>query len=177
VTGTVVSVLTCVRKDRLIRGWSVLLVLLVVGTSWLWWQNRQADAIDEARAEALAEARTKVASVLSYNHRTVEADIAASAEYLTGDAKRQFEATTAQWVVPASLDAEITNTAEVVDAGVVSATEDRVETLVFVTQITVSKATDEPKISGSRLAVTMTREGDSWLISVLDPIGSEGSLR
>lgn len=176
-TKVAVDAFRAVRNDRLVVVWSVLLALLVTGTCWMWRHDRQQDDVDRARTEALGEARAKVATVLSYNFRTVEADIAASTELLTGEAKRQFEATTAQWVVPASVDAHITNTAEVVDAGVVSATEDRVETVVFVTQTTVNKAAREPRISGSRLVVTMTREGDTWLISVMDPIGSRAGTQ
>ncbi len=168
------AVIAAALKDRLVLVWSLLLVVLATGACWVWGQDREADQVASARTEALSQARTKVATVLSYNFRTVDADIAASTKLLTGDAKKQFESTTAQWVVPASHEARITNTAEVSDAGVIAATEDRVETLVFVTQTTVSKGSKEPKISGTRLAVTMTRVGDSWLISILDPIGTDG---
>lgn len=52
----------------------------------------------------------------------------------------------------------------------VSANPADVVALVYVTQTTESKALSEPKITGSRLRVSLTLVGDQWLVNDLKPL-------
>lgn len=150
--------------------WLALLVVLAAGVGVLWWIDHDHGQVDDARQAALAAARKQAVEVLSYSHRTVEDDLQRAQDSLTGDFRDEFAQLTADVIVPAATRDGITTKAEVSAAGVVSADADVVKTLLFVSQTTTSKRLSEPKIDGSRLEVTMTRVGDRWLISALDPV-------
>lgn len=159
-----------VTGDLTLRLWCGALLLALVATGWLWFENTRSDKVEEARPEAIAAVQTQVAEVLSYDHRSVEDDLASAATHLTGDFKDEFAKLTAELIVPAAHSKQISTQAEVTAVGIVKSTADTATTLVFVTQTTTSKGQKESKIDGSRLVVTLKKVGGDWLISALDPV-------
>ena len=69
---------------------------------------------------------------------------------------------------PTATQRRIVTEAVVNAAGVVSVDSDaEVVVLVFLTQSTTTKNTEEPAVSGSRVEVTMRRTDSEWLIADL----------
>lgn len=122
-----------------------------------------------ARDTVLRAAKVNVAKVLSYAADTVEADVAAAAEVTTGQFRDYYETFTKDVVIPAAHEKDVSTSADVVDAGVVSLDEAEAEVLAFVNQSTTSRAEPEPKLTASAVRVRLLHQGDSWLIEAFDP--------
>ena len=119
---------------------------------------------------ATGELAGRLQLLLSYTPSTVRSDLAAESAFLTGTFKSAFEALVEETVAPTATEFKISTTAEVVETGVIEAGPQQVVALVFVNVTTDSTQLPEPRLSGSRLQITLDRVGDDWLISELDPI-------
>jgi Mce-associated membrane protein len=153
-----------------LRVWTALVVLLAAGVGYLWVEKSRTDALDRARLDALAAARSGVVPLLSYTGSSIEADLATSRRLLTGDFRDEYTTLVQRVVAPAARRDGIVTRAEVAAASVVSAERRRVVTLLFVTQTTQSKALKEQRLDGSRLRVTLSEVDGRWLISDLAPV-------
>jgi Mce-associated membrane protein len=60
--------------------------------------------------------------------------------------------------------------AEVVTAGVVTATPGKVVTIVYVNQVTTSSLAAAPKVDLSRVRMTMAKVGGHWLVAKVDAL-------
>lgn len=147
------------------------LVVLALAAAVLvgWWGHQLRRADDDARA-AVEEATTHTQQLLSYDSRSLDADLARGRSLVTGDFAAQYAKTAAELIGPTTRAQEITTIAVVVRAALVSAGPDRVETLLYVNQATTSKADPTPRPTTSQIRVTLDRVGDRWLISDLHPV-------
>jgi Mce-associated membrane protein len=135
----------------------------------------RAAAATDARAEALTAAKERVPALLGYDAATLDADLATAAEQTTGDFRTDYGKILDEVVRPTATQRGISTTAAVDAAGVVRGTRDRVVVLLFLTQTTTAtKGEDGGKggtsVSGSRVEVTMARDGDGWRIAGLRPV-------
>jgi Mce-associated membrane protein len=135
----------------------------------------RAAAATDARAEALTAAKERVPALLGYDAATLDADLATAAEQTTGDFRTDYGKILDEVVKPTATQRGISTTAAVDAAGVVRGTRDRVVVLLFLTQTTTAtKGEDGGKggtsVSGSRVEVTMARDGDGWRIAGLRPV-------
>lgn len=135
-------------------------------------QRARADATNaSARAAALAAARQRTVDILSYRAGgQLAEDLARAKTGTTGAFRSDFETLAAQLIGPAVSQSDVSTSAKVAAAGVVSATRTQVVTLLFVDQVTRSVKTGESSSNSSRIRVTMTLSNGSWLISDLRPI-------
>lgn len=158
-------------SPRLVLGvWFVVIALLAAVAGVLWWQDRGYDETEAARAEATAVVKQHLGAILSYRTASVEKDLAAAQRHLTGRFEEDFGQLARTVVAPASKQDGVTTEAKVVASSVVSASSTDVVALVYVSHTTKSKTLSEPKVTPSRLRVTLTRVGDRWLISELTPL-------
>jgi Mce-associated membrane protein len=122
------------------------------------------------REAALSAARSSVRTILSYDYRTIDADIAKAKADTTGVFSGQYASTAHQLLSEASQVKAIVQ-ATVGSAGVVSADGNNVVILLFVDQASVrktpGKATPTTRIDQSRVRVTMTMVNGRWLVSAL----------
>jgi Mce-associated membrane protein len=153
-----------------LRVWTALVVLLAAGVGYLWVEKSQVDALDRARTEALAAAKSGIVPLLSYTGSSIDKDLAEARRFLTGDFRDEYTTLVNRVVAPAARRDGIVTRAEVAAASVVSAERDRVVTLLFVTQTTQSKALKEQRLDGSRLRITVSEVDGHWLISDLAPV-------
>lgn len=168
---TIRAVRACAARPRLsLLVWSIVFAVLASGAGALWWQDHRHDQVEIAREAAVEAARESLGEILSYESASVQQDLLAAQQRLTGDFKADFGALVREVVAPASKRDDISTSAEVVDAAVVSATSDVVVVLAYVNQTTKSKALAKPRLDNSRLRVSLTRVGDSWLVSDLKPV-------
>lgn len=154
----------------LVPGW-LLATLAVVAAATLvaavWtWQRTTAESVQEAARAAQTAAEQAIVPVLSYDHRTLEADRQRARAYLTVDYRRDYD----QLFGLISQNAPSTRTkvsAEVVASGIVRAVPDRVQVLVFVDRPTTNKLTPEPVVYKDQVTVTMEKVGEDWLVDDL----------
>jgi Mce-associated membrane protein len=144
------------------------LVLLAAAAGYSTWGAHRAKQIENARDEALSAARTRVPVLLSYQSSRLEADLSVAAEQTTGSFREDYREVLSSVVAPTAEDRGISTRAEVTAAGIVSAEDDSVTVLVFLTQTTTARG-QRPTVSGSRVEVLMEPDGAAWKIAGLQP--------
>jgi Mce-associated membrane protein len=122
-----------------------------------------------ARTDALAAAKERVPDLLSYDTSTLRTDLERALAQTTGSFTDDFRQVLTDVVQPTAKRRGISTVASLSAAGVVSGDRDEVVVLVFLTQTTTAKG-DRSSVSGSRVEVTMKRDGDAWKIAGLKPI-------
>ena len=142
---------------------------LAVGAGLLLWKYVAQDAADTARAESVAAARDATVAILSYRADTVEADLTAARERITGAFLDSFTDLVDRTVIPSARAKGISTEASVPAAASVSAEADHAVVLVFVDQ-TVTMEGSAPSSTASSLRVTLDKVGERWLVSGFDPV-------
>ena len=106
--------------------------------------------------------------VLSYDWKTLDADIKANQAVLAPSFRSEYEKTMAG-VKDQTIKNQVKLTADAAATSIVSATESKVVALVFVNQVTTAKGTQNQRVDSSRVLVTLTRGDGDWRISKLKP--------
>ncbi|SDM84732.1 hypothetical protein [Nonomuraea jiangxiensis] len=155
----------------------VLLGVLVVAAGVLvptmWFDLRHLREADAAGAQAMAAARKVAPDLLSYDYRTVEADLAKARTYTTGALTGQYRelATT---LVPRARAQKVVQTVAVAGVGVEHAEPDRVEVLLFVNTGTVKEipgeAEPQQQFTQNRARFVMVRQDSRWLVADLSTL-------
>lgn len=123
-----------------------------------------------AGQQALEVARAAAVSLLSYEHQSVDTELAAASEQLTGPFRADFRSLTTSQVVPTAKQRQVDTQAQVVAASVVTATPEHVTVLLFLNQSTQGAGLPAPTISGSRARMTLDKVTDRWLVSGMTPV-------
>ncbi len=129
--------------------------------------NNPPDGLASTRSGAVAAARAHAQQILSYDHRTLDADFARAEKALTGTFKAEYAKTTDTVVRPSAQQYKVVVKAEVTAASVVRASEDRVVVLLYVDQTTTSTRLDGPKVDLNRVRMTLVEDDGNWLVSEL----------
>lgn len=146
----------------------VLLVVLALAVAATW-QARLAVADADARSDALEAATSRVPDLLSYDNATLHDDLARAAAQTTGRFGADYRKILDDVVEPTATKRAISTRASVSAAGIVSGNREKVVVLVFLTQTTTARG-NRSAVSGSRVEVTMERDGDTWKIAGLTPV-------
>lgn len=162
------------RPSRLHNAWwrrlalGVVLVLAIAAAGYATWGAHRAQQLEDARAEALSSAQTRIPALLSYQNSRLDDDLARAIEQTTGSFRDDYSKVLEGVVAPTAKERGISTQAEVTAAGVVSAKVDSVTVLVFLTQTTTARG-QRPTVSGSRVEVLMKPDGADWKIAGLQP--------
>lgn len=148
---------------------ALAVLALAVGGAAAWFAVNEPsdDDVLAATRTAQATAERAIVPVLSYDHRTLEADKAAAVRYLTDDFRDDdYEPLFTQ------IEENAPSTKAVVEAAVRASAitrggNDRVQVLLFVDQVTTNAETTEPVTYRNQVTVTMERDGDRWLVDDL----------
>ncbi len=132
-------------------------------------QAQRAAETSDARADALEAAKIRVPVLLSYDKATLAEDLDRALDQTTGSFADDYEQILTEVVEPTAQRRGISTDASISAAGVVSGDRDEVVVLLFLTQTTTGKG-DRSSVSGSRVEVTMERDGDEWKIAGLMPV-------
>jgi Mce-associated membrane protein len=146
-----------------------LALILTLGAGYLKFREFAARDSQSARTESIRAATDSTIAMLSYRPDSVERDLAAARDRLSGSLKDSYTALTHDVVIPGSRQKQISATATVPAAASVSASETHAVVLVFVDQ-TISMGSDPPTNTASRVRVTLDKVGGRWLIAGFDPI-------
>lgn len=147
---------------------AALLVLALVA-GFLKWQVGSRQTEIEASTESVRAASEGTVALLTYKPDSVDTDLVAARDNLTGDFLEAFTTLTDDVVIPGAKQQRIFSTATVSAAASVTASSHHAVVLVFVNQ-TTTVADDPPTETASTVKVTLDRVEDRWLISNFAPI-------
>lgn len=156
---------------RLVRWIAAAAVIGLGASTFLLYQRvEQASEVDSARQSAIEAARTRLPQLLSYDFHTLDRDLSGARAGTTGAFRDQFAELTTKVVAPAAQQQQIVTKTTVAGTSVVSADADRVVLLVFLDQVTQTKADPSSRIDGARVRATLQRQDGQWLVSALRPV-------
>jgi Mce-associated membrane protein len=167
----VLRVLRSLRPSRLPRYGVLMLVALCAAAAvvdGVWWRADRSDrALDSARGDALVAATSAAQKVLSFDYRTIAADIARAKATATGPFLTEYSTTAASLLKQAGpAKAIVQATAQ--SGSVVDASRDRVVVLLFVDQASVrqqsGQQTPVTRIDQARVQMTMARTHGRWQV-------------
>jgi Mce-associated membrane protein len=146
-----------------------LALSLAVAAGYIKWRDGVARASHLAGIEAAHVASDGTIAMLSYKPDTVERDLDAARDRLSGALKDSYSQLTRDVVIPGSKQKRIAAAASVPAAAPITASPNHAVVLVFVNQ-TVTVGADPPTDTASRIRVTVDKVKNQWLISGFDPI-------
>ena len=144
-------------------------LLLALGAGYLKWMDNSVRNDEAARDESIKAAKDSTIALLSYKPETVEQQLGAARDLLTGDFRDSYTSLTNDVVIPGAKQKQISAVATVPAAASVSANPRHAVVLVFVNQ-TVVVGADAPTDTASSVRVTLEKQADRWLISGFDPV-------
>ncbi len=157
------------------RRWLVFVVLpglafvLAIAAGLFKWHDGKLRGSEIAGDQALQAARQGTVAMLSYKPDTVDKDLTAASNHLTGSFRDSYTSLTQTVVIPGAKQQRISAVAQVPAAATVSASSNRAVVLVFVDQTTVI-GNGAPTDTASVVRVKLDKVGDQWLISDFQPI-------
>jgi Mce-associated membrane protein len=146
-----------------------LALLLAAAAGYLKWRDASVRDAQVARVESVHAATDDTVALLSYRPDTVEKDLGAARDRLTGTFRDSYTALTHDVVIPGAKQKQISATATVPAAASVLANPDHAVVLVFVDQ-TIIVGNDAPTSTASSVRVILDKIGGRWLISGFDPV-------
>jgi Mce-associated membrane protein len=146
-----------------------LALLLALGAGFLKWQDSSVRDAEVARIESVQAAKDGTVALLSYRPDSVDKDLGAARDRLTGNFRDSYTSLTNDVVIPGAKQKQISAVATVPAAASVSAKEGQAVVLVFVNQ-TNTIGNDAPTDTASTVKVTLDKVGGRWLIAGFDPI-------
>ncbi len=146
-----------------------LALLLALGAGYLKWMDNSVRDNDRARDQSVQAAKDSTIALLSYKPDTVEQQLGAARDLLTGDFRDSYTSLTNDVVIPGAKQKQIAAVATVPAVASVSANPHHAVALVFVNQ-TVIVGQDAPTDTASSVRVTLDKVGDRWLIAKFDPV-------
>ena len=144
-------------------------LVLAMAAGFFRWQDSSVRDADVARSESVQAAKDSTTALLSYKADTVEQQLGAARDLLTGDFRNSYASLTHDVVIPGAKQKQISAVATVPAAASVSASPNRAVVLVFVDQ-SVIIGNDAPTETASSVKVTLDKVGSHWLISGFDPV-------
>jgi Mce-associated membrane protein len=144
-------------------------LLLALGAGYLKWMDNSVRDSEIARDQSVQAAKDGTIALLSYKPDTVEQQLGAARDLLTGDFRDSYTSLTNDVVIPGAKQKQISAVATVPAMASVSADPRHAVVLVFVNQ-TVIVGQDAPTDTASSVRVTLDKIGDRWLISKFDPV-------
>lgn len=146
-----------------------LAFLLAIGAGWLKFLDSGVRESNAARDQSMQVAKDSTVALLSYKPDTVEQQLSAARDRLTGEFRDQYTELTNNVVIPGAKQKQISAVASVPAAASVTADPGRAVVLLFVNQ-TVTVSNGVPTDTASSVRITLEKTGDRWLISEFEPV-------
>lgn len=146
-----------------------LALVLAVAAGFLTWQDNSARNDMAAVDESVQAARDIAVAMLSYEPATVEQQLGAARDLLTGQFQESYTSLINDVVIPGAVEQQIAAAASVPAAASVSADADQAVVLLFINQ-TVTIGAEPPGLTTSSVRVTLDKVGDRWMISEFEPV-------
>lgn len=146
----------------LVAALAVTVPLLAHETS----QDNARGAVERARVNALAAARSYAVDFGSYDYRHLDQDFAKVVTHLTPSFAKSYT-TTADGLKPTIIGYQAKSVATVQGAAVESATSTKVTVLIFLDQTVSSSKSSTPVVDRNRLRMQLQLQKGKWLINAL----------
>lgn len=149
----------------LLVGLGVLAAGLLVATIWMWTAREDGGDVSAAR-DAQVAAERAVVPVLSYDYEHLQEDQKAAQALMTGKYREEYDKlfTVLEENAPQT---QTKVTASVIASGIVRASEERVQVLVFVDRPTSNKLNAEPVVYKDQVTLSMQLVDGEWLVDDL----------
>lgn len=144
-----------------------LALVLAMAAGLLKWHDSSIQDTDIARAESVRAAKDSTVALLNYQPDTIEQDVQAARDRLTGGFRESYTQVSRDVLVPRAKEKQVVATASVPAAASLSATENHAVVLVFVDQ-TVTVGASPPAAAASSVWVTLEKVDGRWLVSGFD---------
>ncbi|WP_236787797.1 hypothetical protein [Amycolatopsis sp. GM8] len=125
---------------------------------------------EAARTEASDAAKKNVATLLSYDYRSIDGAANQRADLLTDAFKNDYAQLVTNTVAPAAKSRKLVTTTTVAAESVVDASRDQVALLLFLNQQSQADGTDQPIYTGSRVRVVVKNVDGGWRVSQMTPL-------
>ena len=125
------------------------------------------DALDQARANALAAAQTYAVDLASYDYHSLDKDFGLVTTHSTGTFKDQFQKASTT-LKPLIVQYKGVAKATVRGAAVSQATTDKATIVIFVDQTVTNTNSPTPRVDRNRVTMTLVHQGGQWLITQVD---------
>ncbi len=168
-----------VREPASRTAWVVALILTLLTVAalavagYLALQVREDAREADARDEAPSAAERAAKAVFEYDYRHLSADRKRALPYLTGAYEKEYLKLSRllekqkDGTPGLALQTKTVLTATVLGSGLVDAEQDRARVLVYVNLVS-KQGGKEPQIFQNRVAMSMKKEGDRWLLAKVD---------
>jgi Mce-associated membrane protein len=151
-------------KLRLVTGLAVATALAAAGAATAWAGHLRAEERDAAARESIAAAAHAAKAIFSYDYRTFDTSVTNGRLFVTGSFADEYAKTTAA-LKPTATSEQAVVLAQVSASGVVNASPDRVEVLLYLNQYRRNVHTAGEKVDQNRVVLTMVPVGDEWKVS------------
>lgn len=157
-------------RQRLLTITAAVLAVVLIAAGW-WLYADASSRRDSQRdgADAVAAARESIIVMGTYRPDTVDTDLSAARDRLTGEFLDEYNQLIETVVIPRAKQNQITSVVTVPAASVISARRDRAVVLAFVDQ-TLTVGSEPPSANPSRYRVSMDKVDGRWLIAGFDQI-------
>jgi Mce-associated membrane protein len=152
------------RQRRLVAVLSVATLLFGGLAGAAWYDQYRGQQRDSAVRDSLAAANTAVQAIFSYDYRSFDVSVANGKTFATGQFAKEYAQTTSSLKAAAEKEQAVVR-AQVSAAGVVTATPDRVELLLYVNQYRRNVNIAGEKVDQNRVTLTMVRVGNDWRVA------------
>jgi Mce-associated membrane protein len=146
-----------------------LVLVVALAAASLKWEDASMRAAETARVESTRAAKDSTIALLSYRPDTVDKDLGAARERLTGSFRDSYTKLTHDVVIPGAKQRKISTVVDVPAGASISADANHAVVLVFVNQ-TTTIGTDAPTATASSVRVTLDKIDGRWLISDFTPV-------
>jgi Mce-associated membrane protein len=146
-----------------------LALLLALAAGYFKWADGSSNEVALARSESVRVASEDAVALLSYRADSVDKDLGAASERLTGNFKDAYGALIREVVIPGAKEKHISAVAKVNAAAPVSATANHAVVLLFLNQ-SVTVGDGVPTDTSPVVRVTLDKVDGRWLVSHFDPV-------
>ena len=146
-----------------------IMLLMGVAAGWLQWENHTARSPEISGPAVLQAASEAAVALSSYTPDTADQSLNAAEDRLTGGFRDTYTSLVRDVVIPAAKEKQISATATVPAAALVTAGERTAVVLLAVNQSVIVEK-DAPSTTASTVRVTLEKVGARWVISGFEPI-------
>ncbi|MCX4093422.1 h domain protein [Nocardia sp. alder85J] len=137
------------------------------GVGYKFWTDRRTE---QARAASSTVAQRTLEAIFTYDYHTVDTELPKAANNLTPSFRGDYLTLITKDIAPAAKQKELTVRATAEAVGVISTQPSHAVVLVYLNQVTTGKDSPQGSVLGTRVRVSLDKDGGQWLVGKIDPI-------
>jgi Mce-associated membrane protein len=143
--------------------WIAVAVVLAIG-GYFWHATVRIKNAENAARESVAVAPAAAAAIFSYDYRSFDTSVASGRSFTTGTFSDDYAKTTAA-LKDTAIKEQAVVSAQTTVGGVIDATPDRVDVLLYVNQYRRNVNVSGEKVDQDRVVLTLIRVDGAWKVS------------